>query len=142
VQTLTVFSKIYRKQLVADADRTSTPSYAGNFRQDKVMVDFAILAIALNLSKLARKMSEPDKNRRNTTPILHFFSGTDCYVSNKTIKKTPAIITHKKTKPIKIFFFIAASNYFDIQVSSQISNNGQGTQIHIPISLMTDTLSA
>ena len=26
---------------------------------------------------------------------------------------------------------MVVSNYFDIQVSSQISNNGQGTQVHI-----------
>jgi len=38
-----------------------------HFNQDKVKMDFALLAIALNLSKLARKASKPGKNMQNNS---------------------------------------------------------------------------
>jgi hypothetical protein len=44
-----------------------------HFGQDKVEIDFALLAIALNLSKLARKRSKTGKNPENQSEAQQFF---------------------------------------------------------------------
>lgn len=44
-----------------------------HFGQDKVEMDFALLAIALNLSKLARKRAKARKNTENQPEIQHYF---------------------------------------------------------------------
>ena len=55
-----------------------------HFGQDKVMMDFTILAIALNLSKLARKMSGQSKNRQNNSLKLRFFVLVQVFIFNFT----------------------------------------------------------
>ena len=44
-----------------------------HFGQDKVEMDFALLAIALNLSKLTRKRAKAGKNPENQPEIQHYF---------------------------------------------------------------------
>lgn len=55
-----------------------------HFGQDKVEMDFALLAIALNLSKLARKRAKAEKNPENQPAIQHYFvSVTVLFLKNK-----------------------------------------------------------
>ena len=44
-----------------------------HFGQDKVKMDFALMAIALNLSKLARKRAKAGKNPENQSAMQHYF---------------------------------------------------------------------
>ncbi len=84
------------------------------------------------------------KASRTSFPILTEISASniDIWRKNKVSGGSPAQFK-KLWKRTKRVFNVqcSVSNYFDIQVSSQISNNGQGTQVHIPISLRIDNVS-
>jgi len=60
-----------------------------HFGLDKVEMDFALLAIALNLSKLARKRAKTGKNPENQPEMQHYFVSTTVLIlkyKHKSIK--------------------------------------------------------
>jgi transposase len=62
-----------------------------HFGQDKIELDFALLAIALNISKLARKMSTASKNQQNSYPKLYLCVLIMVFIDNFMLKTNESI---------------------------------------------------